>query len=205
MSEQKRKTVYLQGKLFWFKAQGAPRPNYDGDAREWTFEFEPNENSVSLLEDNKVGDRLRDRRDKKGYENREPFLILKRGEFKKDGTRNDKIRIVDAANQTWPESTKIGNESIADVKVQIVDYGPRKKKGIYPLAVRVLELVPYEPQEFEPLAEDDPRVKAAKDKFGTEEQFRKDFDLEEDDEQEQEDIPEESETEEDPLDDDIPE
>ena len=177
MSEQKRKTVYLRGYLYWVKILDSPRPNYDGDAREWTFEFEPDEESVALLEENGVGDRLRDRSDKKNYEDRKPFLILRRGEFKTDGEANEKIRVVDAANQEWSSRTKIGNRTLADVKVQIVDWGARKKKGIYPLAIRVLELVPYIPNEFEPLPEDDPHYIAAKSK---DDQFRKDFGLDED-------------------------
>lgn len=206
MSEQKRKTVYLQGYLYWVKILDAPRPNYDGDAREWTFEFEPNEDSVALLQEHGVDDRLRDRKNKKGYEEREPFIILRRGEFKADGERNEKIRVVDAANNAWNTSEKIGNRTLADVKVQIVDWGARKKKGIYPLAIRILELVPCVLNEFAPLPEDDPHYIAAKSKN---DQFRKDFGLDEDenstpDEPEENEPEQENDTQEDPLDDDVP-
>lgn len=181
MSEQKRVTEYMRGRIFWAKIFGAPRPNYDGDAREWTFEFEPDENGVETLEEHGLEDRLKDKRDKKGYEDREPFLILKRKEFKYDGDRNEHIRVVDAQNQPWSGNALIGNETVVDVKVTIVDYGPRKKKGIYPTAIRVLDLVPFVPQEFAPLDEDDEYVQAAKEQKDT---FARDFGLEDDDEEE---------------------
>lgn len=189
MSEQKRVTEYMRGRIHWAKIFGAPRPNYDGDAREWTFEFEPDDNGVETLRKHGLSDRLRERRDKKGYEERGPFLILKRKEFKVDGTPNEHIRVVDARNQTWGDNRLIGNDSLADVKVTIVDYGPRKKKGIYPVAIRVLELVPYQRQEFEPLDDDDEYVRAVEKQEDT---FRQDFGLED----EEEDVPFETEEEE---------
>lgn len=221
MSEQKRKTVYLQGKLFFAKVLDAPRPNYDGDAREWTFEFEPDEASVEVLREHELADRLKTGRKqdgtmRKNYENRNPFLILRRGEFKTTGERNDKIRVVDSANQEWSSRMKIGNETVADVKVQIVDWGPRKKKGIYPLAIRIhdAEYVPYVPQEFDALPDDDPNVQAAR---ARDDEFRRDFGLadqpeeQEEPEAEIETIPDptgiddtEETPDEDPLDDEVP-
>lgn len=188
MSQQNRKTVYLKGYLYWVKVLDAPKPNFDGDAREWTFEFEPDAESMATLTENGLEDRVKDKRSKKNYEDREPFIILRRGEFKVDGDRNDKIRVVDAANEEWNSKTKIGNKTLADVKVQIVDWGPRKKKGIYPLAIRILELVPYVPNEFAPLSEDDPHYKAAKAKNDA---FERDFGVTNDDNQES--APEETE------------
>jgi hypothetical protein len=152
-----------------------------------------------------VADRLRDRRGKKGYEDREPFIILRRNEFKVDGSRNEKIRVVDAANSEWNSHSKIGNGTTADVKVQIVDWGPRKKSGIYPLAVRVLDLVSYVQNEFPELPEDDPHVKAAKAKDA---EFRRDFGIADDDDKfgdsEQPESVDEETPEQDPLDDDVP-
>jgi len=188
MSEQRRKTVYLKGLIYWVKILDAPKPNFDGDAREWTFEFEPDEDSKAVLEENGLLGRLKDGKKKDGtirknYEGRKPFLILRRGEFKTTGEANEKIRVVDAANQDWNKHVKIGNGTLADVKVQIVDWGPRKKEGIYPLAVRVLELIPYVPNEFEPLPDDDPHVQAVRAKDA---EFRKDFGLDDPEEPEPE-------------------
>lgn len=174
----KRTTIYLRGKLYWAKIFGAPRPNYDGDAREWTFEFEPDEDSVAELEDQGLEDRLKDKSGKKGYENRKPFLILRRNEFKYDGSPNEHIRVVDADNQEW-KGGLVGNGSEADVKLTIVDYGPRKKKGAYPTAIRILTHVPFEREEFPELDKNDERRKAARSKREvSDEQFARDFGVE---------------------------
>lgn len=178
MSQNKTVTVYLRGTFYWAKIFGAPRPNYNRDAREWTFEFEPDEDSVQLLTDHGLRDRIKDNSHKKGYEGRKPFLNLKRKEFRYDGEPNDPIRVVDASNGSWPANTLIGNGTIGDVKVNIVDYGPGKKKGIYPQAIRVLDLVAYESKEFAPIAKDDPYFSKVKKQEDT---FKKDFGLEDDD------------------------
>lgn len=178
---RKRETVYLSGKLFWAKVLGPPRTNYGGDAREWTFELEPDEASLEILREHGVEDRVKDKSHKKSYEGRAPFISFKRGEFDYEGEPNDPIRIVDAANQAWDGKTELGNETVADVKVSIVDYGANKFKGVYPIAIRVLELVPFARQEFAPLAEDDPRRKAVESKR---DDFERDFGLADDSEDE---------------------
>lgn len=177
----KRTTVFLHGRLYWAKIFGTPRPNYDGDAREWTLEFEPDAASTAELQKHGLGDRIKDKRHKKGYEDRAPFIILRRNEFKVDGERNDPIRVVAADGNDWPSNTLIGNETEADVKAVVVDYGPRKKSGIYPLAIRVLEFVPYKREEFAPLPEDDPRRQAAAARREAEDkQFKADFGMDDD-------------------------
>jgi hypothetical protein len=74
-------------------------------------------------------------------------------ELKKDGTKADPIRIV-AANGTPWDGSLIGNGTVVDVKFIVKEY-PGKKSGVYIRAVRVLELVKYEAQDFAPLDEDD--------------------------------------------------
>lgn len=175
---RKRETLYLTGKLYWAKVFGAPRTNYNEDGREWTFEFEPDADSVAALTERGLGDRVKlgkkaDGTFKRGYEDRLPYMNLKRPELDFEGKPNEHIRVVDAANQEWTGG-KIGNETEADVKVNIVDYGAGKKKGIYPQAIRVLELVPFVSEEFAPLDASDPRVQKAKAKA---DDFRKDFGL----------------------------
>ena len=187
----KRTTLYLHGKIYWAKIFGAPRPNYDGDAREWTFEFEPDEDSMEQLREHGVGDRVKDKSHKKGYEGRKPSMTLKRNEFKFDGEKNEHIRVVDADNAPWPDNVLIGNGSDVDVKVNVVDYGPRKKSGVYPQAIRVLELEEFEREEFAPLPQDDERRQRAASKRKAEhDEFKKDFGIEDDeDEEKEEDAP----------------
>lgn len=178
---KKRETVYLTGKIFWAKIFGPPRTNYNEDSREWAFEFEPNEEAVAMIAERGLSDRLqtgrkRDGTIRRGYEDRKPFLTLKRPEKDYEDNDNDPIRVVDAANQEW-SGAKLGNETEVDVKVNIVDYGVGKFKGIYPQAIRILDLVSFVSEEFAPLPSDDPRVKAAKAKT---DDFKKDFGLIED-------------------------
>lgn len=133
-------TVFATGKIYWAKIFGKPRPNYDGDANEWTLEFEPDD--VSFLKEHKLLDRLKDRNGE-----REPYLILRKSEFNKDGEKNEPIRVYNENDEAWGDKL-IGNESRADLKLVIADYGKGKKKGIYVNAIRVTELVPYASNEF---------------------------------------------------------
>lgn len=99
-----------------------------------------------------LSDRLRD--PKEGDTRTEQYVSFRQKELRKDGSPNDPIRIVDASNKTWNDRL-IGNGSIVEVKFVVRDYGPGKKAGMYIRAIRVLELVPYETQEFAPLDSDD--------------------------------------------------
>ena len=136
-------TVFMSGKLYWAKVLGEPRPNYGGDAREWTFEFEPDEEGLKVLKQHKLTDRLKDK-----YEDRGKFLVLRKTEFNKDGNPNPPIRVYDGDDNEWDRSKMIGNASAADVKLDIRDYGVGKKKGVYPVAIRITDLVPYQSSEF---------------------------------------------------------
>ena len=134
---------FLSGKLYWAKIVGDPRPNYGGDAREWAFEFEPNEEGLAILKKHKLTDRLKDK-----YDDRGKFITLKKSEFNRDGEPNKPIRIYDSEDNEWEEGKLIGNASDADVKLDIRDYGVGKKKGVYPVAVRVTKLVSFQSSEF---------------------------------------------------------
>jgi len=74
--------------------------------------------------------------------------------LKADGEPADPIRIVNANNERWGNDL-IGNGSMVDAKFVVKDYGKGRKKGMYIRAIRVLELVPYVPQDFAPLTSDD--------------------------------------------------
>lgn len=204
---KKRDTVYMHGKIYWAKIFGAPRTNYNEDGREWAFEFEPDEAGVeALIKEHKLKDRLKDKFKKDGtmrtgYDNRDNlYIILKRKEFDFEGEPNEHIRVVDAANQKWNPKTELGNGTEVDIKLQIVDYGPGKKKGIYPIAIRVLELVPFERSDFAPLPADDPRAAKAKKARDT---FEEDFGLTDEDDT-LEEASETPEAEDFDLDDDMP-
>jgi hypothetical protein len=170
MPANNRTTVFLSGKVHWVKVFGPPRMNYQGDAKEWTFEFEPDAEGVKILKSHKLGDRF------KTKDGRPPFLSLKQSELRKDGTPNQPIRVYNAANEPWEPSILIGNESEADVKLDIRDYGPGKKTGVYPVAIRVTTHIPYVSSEFGGMDAKAAPKKGAK-KAST---FEEDFDLDDD-------------------------
>jgi hypothetical protein len=156
------KTVeFMSGKIYWAKITGNPVPNYSKDGLEWTFEFEPDEKGVAILKKHKLVERLKNKEDAKNPD-KGKFLVLKQKQLRMDGTENDPIRIYDADDKEWNRSQLIGNGSLVDVKLDIRDYGPGKKHGIYPAAVRVTDLVAYESSEFGAMDGDDkPKPKGA--------------------------------------------
>ncbi len=141
-----RTTVFASGKIYWAKIVGekALVANYDGDAREWAYEFAPDD--VSFLKENGLMDRLKDKEDTKNPDKGD-YIILRKPEFTRDGDKNEPIRIYDENDEPW-DNRLIGNGSDVDIKLSIVDYGKGKKKGIYTTAIRVTGLVPYESNEF---------------------------------------------------------
>lgn len=161
----KTSTVYASGTIYWAKIVGeqALVSNYDGDGKEWTFEFEPDD--PSFLKDHRLLDRLKDplayakrleergedekaQAAREGAEGRGDYLLLKKPELDRDGNKNTPFNIYDDDNQPWGESRLIGNGSKADVKLSIVDWGAGKKKSIYCKAIRITDHVPYESNPF---------------------------------------------------------
>jgi hypothetical protein len=153
-------TAFISGKLSWAKVLGEPVVNYNKDGREWTFELEPDENGLQLLIKNGLTDRIKGMGynigTKAQHKERNPFIQLKKTEFNKDGNSNPPIRIYDVDDNEWDAKPNdkgiptnlIGNGSEGDIKLDIRDYGPGKKKGIYPVAIRVTSQVEYEASEF---------------------------------------------------------
>lgn len=163
MAANNRSTLFLRGKVYWAKLLGAPRLNYAGDAKEWTVEFEPDEEGLDLLRQHKLTDRLKD----KHPAPRGRYLVLRKGELNKDGTPGQPVRVYNQNDEAWDPAVLIGNGSSADVKLDVRDYGVGKKKGIYISAVRVRDLVPYVSTEFggmdrDILADDEAPARASK-------------------------------------------
>lgn len=154
-------TVFAKGRIFWAKILGdrALHPTYDGDARQWAFEFEPED--TEFLKEAGLLDRLKDKEDAKNPDKGE-FLVLKKPELNRDGEKNEPIRVYDADGEPWPEDKLIGNGSKADVKLRIVDWGRGKRKSIYTTAIRITDLVPYISDEFAAMDENDEAPKKKK-------------------------------------------
>lgn len=186
----KKTTVFASGTVYWAKIVGneALATNYDGDGKEWTFEFEPED--PSFLKDHRLLDRLKDPHayanrleergeDEKAEKARESakgrgdYLLLRKPELNRDGEKNLPFNIYDADNQPW-EGGLIGNGSKVDVKLNIIDWGVGKKKSIYCQAIRVTDHVAYEadpfagmdgdtPKKAKPKATPKPKTKVAED------------------------------------------
>lgn len=169
----KTETHVLRGETSYAKILGDPMPNYAKDGREWKMDLViKDKDTLKEVKGLGIGDRVKN---KENYLDGAPFLTFKQAEMRKDGvTPNQPITVVDAAGNPWPDSKLIGNGSTVDVKFVVMDYGPGKKKGVYIRGVRVLDLVPYEPKEFDDLDEDDEFYKAAKEAEEIREQREKD-------------------------------
>lgn len=172
------KTVFVKGKVYWPKivGDGALHDNYDGDAREWSYEFEPED--TAFLKEHKLLDRLKDLNDyadkleRRGEEEKAAkvreqaagrglYLNMRKPEYTKDGKKNDPIRIYKEDNTPWGDEL-IGNGTSVDAKLRIVDYGRGKKSGIYTTALRITDLVEYESNEFSGMDGDAPAPKTEK-------------------------------------------
>lgn len=167
--------LVIRGTLFFAKVLGDPGLNYNKDGNEWKFDLVlDTDEAVNDVKEAGIEDRIKQKKD---YAGGRPYLSLKRPEFQKNGKPNEHIPVVDAAGRAWDHDVLIGNETKADVKINVVDYGKGKFAGVYPQGIRVLDLVPYEAQQFAPLAEDDPYNRQARELA----EFKEDFGLVDDD------------------------
>jgi hypothetical protein len=148
--------LVIRGKLDWAKLTGTARP-YKGNPKfdkgpSWSVDVTPDKKSLAMLKEHDLLDKLKDPAKRNNDDRVEKFLSLKVLENRNDGSKNSPPRVMDGAGKTW-EGGLIGNGSVADVKVKVVDYG--ETTGVYLQAVRILKHVPYETQDFTPLSEDD--------------------------------------------------
>lgn len=162
---------------------GEPRlsPKYPEDGKSWTIDLVLSDDGVREAQALGLNDKLSTNRKKPRDVNGQPFLTFKQREFQKDGKKNDPIEVKDIAGRLWDQNKLIGNGSVVDVRFNLVETVGRDP-GIYPKGIRVLEHVPYEGKDFDPVSEDDPYYAAAKAASEVAESatpdFEKDFGLE---------------------------
>ena len=137
-----KSTEFMNGKIHWAKIFGEPRMNYHKDGKEWTFELEPDKDGVAIFKKHKVADRL------KTKDERNPYITLKQKAERPDGTTNQPIRVYGPDNEPWEPGKFLGNGTEVSVKLSIIDFGVGKKKGVYPVAIKVRKHVPYTSTEF---------------------------------------------------------
>lgn len=155
----KDNVIVLRGELYYAKVLGKARPHtgnpkYDKGPY-WSVDIIPDAASRSLMKTFGITEKLRDPPQGDKAERTQDFLSLRVLENRPDGETNRPPKVVDAQGRDWNENTLLGNGSVADVKVKIVDYGKGVQKGVYLQAIRVLKHIPYESTAFEPLDEDD--------------------------------------------------
>jgi len=178
----KPQTAVFRGKAQYAKVLGEPMLNYNKDGKEWKIDLVLADKGL-LAEAKKlgIGDRVKQKDD---YVDGQSYMTFKQAEFKRDGTANEPIKVTDILGNPWPKDKLIGNGSDVDVKFVVIDYGPGKKSGVYIRSIRVLKLVEYNKKEFDDLPEDDEfaaEAKAAAEKRARDmEQFKKDFELDAD-------------------------
>lgn len=158
------KVIVIRGRLDWAKLTGDARP-YTGNPKYdkgpfWSTDITPDAKSRKLMEEAGIADKLREPKGEKDTRT-ETFLTLRQLLKKKDGTNNKPPLIVNIQNQPWGDAL-LGNGTIADIKVKVVDYGAGSDKGAYIQSIRILQHVPYDGgSAFDELSEDDEFFAAA--------------------------------------------
>lgn len=147
----------IRGRLDWAKVIGEPRLNRFTEEREWSVDVTPNAAGLKTLKQIGITDKLKD--PKEGDPRKDQFITFRVKEFREDrktGERkaNRPIRIITAAGTEW-DGSLLGNGTIADIKFKVSDKVAGRPRGAYIQAIRVLDHVSFEQEDFEPLSEDD--------------------------------------------------
>lgn len=151
-------THVIRGRLDWCKLLGDPRMNTYTNEREWSVDVTPDEDGMKEIKRIGAADKLKD--PKENDKRTERFLAFRQREFRKDPKTdepipNKPVKVTDVTGKDWDPTVEIGNGTIADVKFTRKDYGRGKPKGLYIQAVRILQLVEFQRQDFAPLSPDD--------------------------------------------------
>lgn len=136
----------INGKAYWFKANGAPKVNKFSQKPQWSFDLSVDEKTqTDLLEKGMRKNYLRNKGDERGT-----FLTFTRDSVKQDGTEGKPFKIVDAQGKDWPEGKLVGNGSELNVVVTLNEREFNKQKFLKPsaVAIQVWTLVQYESGKF---------------------------------------------------------
>ena len=135
--------MILRGRVAWAKVLGTPKDGYTKGEREWSIDFELDEEAKAKYLKEGGSDFY-----VKSKENHPlgEYLAFKRKEIRQDGTPAKPITVKDAKGNDWDPQTKIGNGSLVDVKFALNEVKVGRETRLKPslIAIRVLELVPYE-------------------------------------------------------------
>ena len=106
----------IQGKAYWFRAQGQPHPGFDKSdpkAAEWSFDLALTPETKAELIANGIKSAIKNKNDDRG-----DFITFKRRAYRKDGTPAKPIRVVDHHNALW-DGRPVGNGSTINVSYTV--------------------------------------------------------------------------------------
>lgn len=155
MAIEKLETKIIQGKAYWCKLLGKPRPSYDGKSLEWTVDILLDKDSLKALQEFGV-DRFYIKKGKPNKDNTpneltgKPTLKFSRKSVKADGTPTKPVPIRDEAGDPWDPDKLIGNGSVVNFKIMKYEVklpGQPKRFKPYLLEMQVWDHVSYESAE----------------------------------------------------------
>ncbi len=134
----------IKGPASWAKILGNPRPNKFNPANpEWSIEVGVDDETFRQLRKDGLGARVKNKDDERG-----DFISFRRKLYNFKGETNDPIKVVDADGNEWPKNKLIGNGSIVLIRYNVRKNEQTGQNNAYIQAVKVLEHVPYEADDF---------------------------------------------------------
>ena len=133
MANNKYDQILLSGKAYWASVV-EPNTTYEPA---WQVDVTVDEETKQKLES--IGLSVKNKEDDRG-----DFFSCKRKVVKKDGSKRDAPRVIDAKKMPW-DSSLISNGSTVKVKIQPYEYAYAGKAGVTAdfMAMQVIDLVPY--------------------------------------------------------------
>jgi len=138
--------MILRGTVHYARILGRPHDGYktkDPKEQLWSMDFSPDDAGLERLRENGLFGKLKNKGDDRGF-----FLTFRRRAFNLDENKQrtipaKPIRVIDRHKEPWPEKTRIGNGSTANVNFATNDRGDGNVTlGL--IAVQIWDLIPYE-------------------------------------------------------------
>jgi len=133
MANNKYDQILLSGKAYWASVV-EPNTTYEPV---WQVDVTVDEETKQKLES--IGLSVKNKGDDRG-----DFFSCRRKVVKRDGSKRDAPRVIDAKKMPW-DNRLIGNGSAVKVKIQPYEYAYAGKAGVSAdfMAMQVIDLVPY--------------------------------------------------------------
>jgi len=133
MANNKYDQILLSGKAYWASVV-EPNTTYEPV---WQVDVSVDEETKQKLES--IGLSVKNKGDDRG-----DFFSCRRKVVKRDGSKRDAPRVIDAKKMPW-DNRLIGNGSAVKVKIQPYEYAYAGKAGVTAdfMAMQVIDLVPY--------------------------------------------------------------